>query len=176
MPLVPNHHVRRDVCGPDRLIEPERDDDRLIESPVQAVPVRLQQPHGRRGERERERTAKRASADRRGVAGDGHVIARRAQQRRLRVCGEHEQRGARPPERAGHRRADREEWGRNLVRQPADRHHRLGEADAHFRRLVEVCQFSGGLASDDGENGLRARRDGGRQKRQYQDDVSNSHV
>ena len=175
VPLIPQRHVRRDIGWTDRLVEAKGDDGRPIETAVQAIPARLEQPHGRRREREGERTSERSPTDGLRVRGDRHVVARRVRQRFLRIGGEHEQGRARPSKRSAHGRPNREERRRHLVGHPSERHHRLGEAHADFRGLFERRELAGRLTGDHGERGLRARGRGDREQGQGQESESNAH-
>ena len=123
--LVSRGDVGQGIRGPNRLVEAERQNRRLIEASAEAVPVDCEEPHGRCCERERVRARERPAAHRGRRRRHRHVIPRRGRHRLPGIGREDEQGGTRPAEGAGDCGPDRDKRRRHLVGQASDRHHRL---------------------------------------------------
>ena len=158
VPLISERDMTGDVSRPDRLVESQGHDERLVEPPVDAIPISAYETDRRRREREDVRLRQLPAADGGGARPDSDDVVRRVRQDDLRIGCEHEDRRSRPAKGAGDRRPHREERRRHLIRQRANRHHRLGEPDANLVGLRKTSQFTARSGGDDGERRGGSRR------------------
>jgi hypothetical protein len=159
--LEPRGQVRRDIRRTNRLVEPHQHDDGAIDAAAAPVPVRLQQVHRRRREGERVRSRQAPAADRLRGDVDGDLITRRIRQWPLRVRREDKDRGAGPPERAGHGGRDPEERRGDGRWYPAQFDHRFRKDDTYLVGLGAAADLAGRARADDAQGRGRGRDLGG---------------